>query len=352
MLRIVNSYYSNKIESEGTHPIDIERASKKDFSTNANEKKLQLLSLAYIQTQKEIEDYFANDDSISPYSKSFILSAHEKLYSKEGMGAFLDIESNGKSLTMVPGAMRSYDVEVGRHIAPEKDLLPTLMNQYESLYGSSLGKHRLSEKLLYALSSHHRLTWIHPFLDGNGRTSRLVLDGVFCHIKLPGYGLWNISRGLARNSNEYKTRLSNADIQRQGDLDGRGPLSNKALIEFNDFMLDCMLDQIRYIGKYLKLNELSSRLDKYVAKSWQNELSTEPLPKYSDIIFRHLLLNGEASRGSIAGVIGVSERTSRAIMSKLADMDYITSDTPKSAIRLKFKAHLASHLFPELIPEK
>lgn len=30
-LRTINSYYSNKIESEGTHPIDIERAMKNDF---------------------------------------------------------------------------------------------------------------------------------------------------------------------------------------------------------------------------------------------------------------------------------------------------------------------------------
>ena len=33
LLRIVNSYYSNRIESQGTHPIDIEKAMRQEFST-------------------------------------------------------------------------------------------------------------------------------------------------------------------------------------------------------------------------------------------------------------------------------------------------------------------------------
>ena len=31
LLRVTNSYYSNRIESEGTHPIHIEKAMKKEF---------------------------------------------------------------------------------------------------------------------------------------------------------------------------------------------------------------------------------------------------------------------------------------------------------------------------------
>ena len=34
LLKITNSYYSNRIESEGTHPIDIEKAMKKEFSNS------------------------------------------------------------------------------------------------------------------------------------------------------------------------------------------------------------------------------------------------------------------------------------------------------------------------------
>jgi hypothetical protein len=35
-------------------------------------------------------------------------------------------------------------------------------------------------------------------------------------MKLEGYGLWNISRGLARDVKEYQRYLSYADMKRQG----------------------------------------------------------------------------------------------------------------------------------------
>ena len=44
-------------------------------------------------------------------------------------------------------------------------------------------------------------------------------------------GLWSVSRGLARGLNsrqEYKQMMDHADMVRQGDLDGRGNLSQGA----------------------------------------------------------------------------------------------------------------------------
>ena len=56
LLRVINCYYSNKIESEGTHPINIEKALNKEFKDDSKEKELQFLALAYIETQKYLED--------------------------------------------------------------------------------------------------------------------------------------------------------------------------------------------------------------------------------------------------------------------------------------------------------
>lgn len=50
-IALVNNYYSNLIESEGTHPIDISRAINKVFSDQASEQSKQRLSLAYRDTQ-------------------------------------------------------------------------------------------------------------------------------------------------------------------------------------------------------------------------------------------------------------------------------------------------------------
>jgi organic radical activating enzyme len=70
LLRKVNSYYSNQIESEGTHPIDIDKATRQEFSTNSKEKQLQQLSLVHIEVQKYVESYFTENQT--PYSREFI----------------------------------------------------------------------------------------------------------------------------------------------------------------------------------------------------------------------------------------------------------------------------------------
>ena len=172
MLRNVNSYYSNQIESEGTHPVDIEKAMRKEYSSNEKKKRLQMLSIAHIKVQEEIENDVNLD--INPITKEYIKKVHNLFYSKEAMDSFCKIELKNKNqeliryVDMLPGEIRTTDVEVGKHLAPKYEEVDYLLNMFETLY--KLPKYKTkSEKLIYALSSHHRLVWIHPFLDGNGR---------------------------------------------------------------------------------------------------------------------------------------------------------------------------------------
>lgn len=352
LLRKVNSYYSNQIESEGTHPIDIDRASREEFSGDSKEKQLQLLSLVHIEVQKYVEHYFENNDK-TPFSKAFILDVHHQLYSHPDMASFLKIEDiqNHTTIEMRPGELRERDVRIGQHIAPDPEALLSLFSKYELLY--TLPQHTTqARKIIYAMASHHRLMWLHPFLDGNGRTARLVLDGIFSSIDLKGYGLWNISRGLSRQSEEYKKYLALADIVRQGDLDGRGALSSKNFHAYIRFMLETALDQVEFMSKNLKMNSLHDRIEKYIQLSKEGLIGDKPLPKYSEFLFKELLIVGAVPRGKVADIIGTKERTARTLIKELTEMDYLESDTPKSAIRLKFNAYFASYIFPELIPQR
>ena len=54
LLRVVNSYYSNLIEGNGTHPIDIERAMAGDYSSNEQKRDLQIESRIHIEVQRKI----------------------------------------------------------------------------------------------------------------------------------------------------------------------------------------------------------------------------------------------------------------------------------------------------------
>jgi len=344
LLRKVNSYYSNQIESEGTHPIDIDKATRQEFSSDSKEKQLQQLSIVHIEVQKYVEKYF--NDGQTPFHSAFILDVHRKLYAHPDMAHFLQIEDkeNNTIIEMIPGELRESNVRVG----PE---LSSFFNKYELLY--RIPNHATqAKKVIFALASHHRLMWIHPFLDGNGRTARLVLDGIFTSMALEGYGLWNISRGLSRHSEDYKRYLALADMPRQGDLDSRGALSTKAFISYVKFMLEVALDQVNFMNQNLKINSLHERIERYVRLSKEGFFDTKPLPKYSELLFKELLMVGEVPRGKVMDIIHTKDRTATTLIKELIQMDFLESDTPKSAIRLKFNAHFASYIFPELIPQK
>lgn len=350
LLRITNSYYSNRIESEGTHPISIEKAMRKEFKEDAKEKNLQLLSLSHIRTQKEVETLIAG--GVSAFDAEFVKSIHRSFYADPQLDSFLEAmdEKEQQPIRMIPGELRTYDVYIGKHIAPNADTVPGLMGEFQHLYESSTKHLPHSTKLVYALSSHHRLAWIHPFLDGNGRTSRLALDAAIMSSGLQGYGLWNMSRGLARSVDEYKRELQYADMERQGATDGRGALSLMTLSHFVDYMLDIAMDQVRFMGGCLKMDKLSQRIEHYVILSRSGMFGIQPLPKYTEGVFKHLLLNGSSSKGAITSALGISERTGTTLFRELSIAGVITSDSVKGPISMRFTMHMASYIFPDLFP--
>lgn len=100
----------------------------------------------------------------------------------------------------------------------------------------------LGQAVMAAVCAHHRLLWIRPFVDGNGRTARLHTHLTLTALGLT-HGLWSPLRGMARDHETYYTRLNNADLERRNDLDGRGPLSQEELVAFAIWLLDVCLDQ-------------------------------------------------------------------------------------------------------------
>jgi Fic family protein len=92
------------------------------------------------------------------------------------------------------------------------------MRRFEEAYASNLLSK--TQRLISCAAAHHRLLWIHPFLDGNGRVARLMSHAMLLRLDV-GNSLWSIARGLARHVNEYKSALTHADGERQNDYDGR-----------------------------------------------------------------------------------------------------------------------------------
>ncbi|HEY4368680.1 MAG TPA: Fic family protein [Steroidobacteraceae bacterium] len=343
LVRSMNCYYSNLIEGHNTHPRDIDRALAEDYSADPHKRDLQLEARAHIEVQRMIDA--RADFPKPPASRAFIEWTHREFCSRLP-NTLLTVENpdTHERLQVVPGESRQRGVAVGRHVPPSAEDLPAFMDRFEQVYASErLTKPR---RAVAAAAAHHRLLWIHPFLDGNGRVTRLMSHAMLLDLGV-GSALWSISRGLARRSTEYKRLLMAADAPRKGDLDGRGALSQSALIDFCAFFLECCLDQVRYMRELLEPAELQRRIELYV----RDEEAAARLPKRSFALLREALLSGDLDRGRVPRLIDVSERTARRVISALVEKKLLVSESHKAPLRLGFPIDVVERWFPRLYPD-
>jgi Fic family protein len=346
LVRVMNCYYSNLIEGHNTTPREIERAMDNELDQAPERRNLQLEARAHIRLQREIDQLFAAGDLPPPTSIDFIRWLHREFYI-EATEEMMTIRGNNRTLIMVPGQFRQNadeDVDVGRHIPPSSERVADFMNHFASQYRMD----RLGEgsRIIAIPAAHHRFNYIHPFLDGNGRVSRLMSHAMALHAGVGAYGLWSISRGLARgleSRGDYKRMMDHADMPRQGDLDGRGNLSRRALTDFTVWFLKICVDQVRFMNGLFELETLLARLKIYVEK---RNLKAEALP-----MLEQALIRGELPRGDASRITGLKERAARDLLASLIDDGILKSDTPKGAVSLRFPLHSVEILFPSLFPE-
>lgn len=215
--------------------------------------------------------------------------------------------------------------------------------RFEEVY-SKLGK---TETILSAAAAHHRLVWIHPFLDGNGRVARLISHATLLEALDTG-AVWSIARGLARNVDAYKGHLAACDQPRQNDLDGRGSLSEENLSKFTQFFLEVCLDQVTFMEALMQPDQLRAR----ILLTAEEEIRLGRLPPKSGAVLEALLYRGELPRGDAAAIVGTGERQARRVVSAMIDQGVLVSESTRAPLRLAFPAARASRWMPGLFPEK
>ena len=353
LLRIINSYYSNLIEGHNTHPYDIVRAMQQEYDTEPAKRNLQLESVAHILVQRMMEEQLLAEPVVNIAGQEFLCSLHREFFKRlpEEFRVMRNPES-GRESRVVPGELRIEPVKVGQHEPPGHDGLAVFMARFGEAYAPD--KHHGANKLVAAAAAHHRLMWIHPFLDGNGRVARLFTEAYLHRIPVHGFGLWSVSRGLARRNTDYKAMLTWADAPRRNDLDGRGSLSNEGLVKFCRFFLEICLDQVNYMGTLLQLDGLVERVRKYVqlrgAAMIPNPPGADSLKVEAAKMLQEVLLRGEVSRGEVIEASGLKERTGRNLLAQLVVEGLLVSDTPKGEVRIGFPIQAAGWFFPELYP--
>ncbi len=338
LVRAMNSYYSNRIEGHSTHPVHIARALRADFSDQPDIARRQRLALAHIQAEQRLEALIP-DEAQALHSHSLVL-AHQTLYEQLAPADRLTDEG----LPVAPGQLRTQDVAVSRHQPPTHAAVPAFLAHADARYSKPWG---LDALLVVAACAHHRLAWVHPFLDGNGRACRLHTHGVLRGVT---GGLWSVNRGFARQRDVYYRHLSEADMARQGDLDGRGNLSERMLLAWCEFFIDTCRDQVDLMAHMLDLPALKDRMGALVAiRAHQRHL---PAYRPEAILpLQHVLALGPVSRGEFVQMTGLGERTGRKVLTQLLADGLLQSDSPKGTVRIGFPLDTLGVLFPNLYPE-
>ncbi len=346
MVRIMNCYYSNLIEGHNTIPRDIERALANELDNDQTRRNLQIEARAHIRVQKLIDEMHTQNVLPEPASCDFLQWLHTEFY-RDASDEMLVIKQGQQDFKMVPGEFRSltvHDVAVGRHLPPSSETVANFMRHFEQRYRlETMGK---GSRILAMAAAHHRLAYIHPFPDGNGRVSRLMSHAMGLKAGIGAFGLWSISRGLARGLNsrqEYKQMMDYADSPRQGDLDGRGNLSQKALTEFARWFLSACIDQAKLMNSLFEFDQLANRLKIYTER--------QGLRPEAFFILQRILLQGEMPRGEAERVTGLKERSARMVLADLVKDGIVNSQTPKGPISLQFTSQSIDMLFPKLFAE-
>jgi Fic family protein len=117
------------------------------------------------------------------------------------------------------GRFREQPIYVGRHRPPHFREVPNLMDQFVSMLHENWDIHPHPTYLpAYAL---WRMNWIHPFIEGNGRTARAACYYLICLRAgqlLPGKKI--VPERIRENRGPYYAALQAADRHwEEGDFD-------------------------------------------------------------------------------------------------------------------------------------
>lgn len=330
VVRVMNSYYSHLIEGHHTTPADLDAVLRSAARGKPDRRELQQLHLAHLHTQAVVEQSLAAHPDEDITKADFIKELHASFYAGLPDVARQVRDQKGKMHLVAPGQWRGFNVSMGRHLAPRHEALPAFTGRFGRFYRPHVAD--TGAGLVACAAAQHRLVWIHPFADGNGRVARLFSQAWHWRSGVHAHGLWSVSRGLARRLVDYRAALSAADEKRRHDADGRGYLSESALAAFCRFYLETCVDQIDFMAERLAVDSLIRRITGYAELGE----ATGDLPKGSRYLLPDVCLRGEISRGDVARVINKSQRTAQTVIRVLLENGHLVSPSEKGLLRLGF----------------
>ncbi len=116
-----------------------------------------------------------------------------------------------------PGRYRSHGVTVGNYRPPATgEEVRRLMDEFVQWFNE--GEARELDPIVRAVVAHFFVVSIHPFGDGNGRTSRAVESFMLYRAGINAFGFYSLANFYYRHRDEYIDALTSARFRSDGDL--------------------------------------------------------------------------------------------------------------------------------------
>jgi Fic family protein len=343
-LRLINSYYSNLIEGHKTTIPDIEAALQNKFDLNPDNKYAQELCAAHVQVEKHFMQHLGSQPRPNICDRQFLCDLHAAFYAHLPEVHLYTHTGDGFSRFPVnPGQLRDVDVSVdGKTMhGPKCRDLPMLLASFAQAYAPE--RWHGDDRLIAMAASHHRLTWLHPFRDGNGRVTRLFSGLFLAASGINKSNLWSLSRGLSRNKKQYMFELWATDSPGENS---NHYFSEELLIDFCEYFFKICLDQIDFMGRLLQLDQIESRIDWYVQSRYhRNHQSIHP---EAAKLLRAVFMRGSIARGKAQEILNLSERSARRVVSALLDDGLLQSNSHRSPLTIGLPLVALPFYFPDL----
>lgn len=348
-LRFLNSYYSNLIEGHKTSVLEIEAALNKDFSADEEKRYAQELCAAHVRTERALMDDILSNPPENVCAFDFVGKIHKTFYDQlPPQHQYTHSQGGFTQFSVQPGKMRDGYVSLdgGRTAhGPSPQDLPEKFEEFTRLYQPS--DFHGDERLIAAAASHHRLGWLHPFRDGNGRVTRLFSGLYMACIGINRGNLWSLSRGFSRDKHWYMTNLQSADSP-SNDHQSFDPAF---FADYCLYFLEVCLDQIKFMEKILSLHRIDARIEGYIRDREAIRGALKPLDPRSGKLLKALFLQGEIPRReaqAILGMEGQSERHARRIVSQMVQEGLVWADSHRAPLKIGFPTHVLRYYFPDL----
>lgn len=349
-LRLLNSYYSNLIEGHKSSLLAIEQALEKRYDPNSDKRYAQDLCAAHILAEAELADLLESGAKDNVAGPVFLKRIHSTFYRHLAPDHLFTHEGNGfTDIPVLPGEFRDRPIAVGPNAAMGAAIGPEPGEELErgmARFAEDYDQRRFhgDERLIAMAAAHHRLTWLHPFRDGNGRVTRLFSTLYMAGCNINRSNLWSLSRGLSRRKEEYMVNLFSCDPAPEGAVspDERSEL----LAGLVEFFFEVCLDQINFMGRLLSLQTIDERIEWFVdANSTKKGGKLHP---DASRLLRAAFMRGEIPRGEAGTIINKAPSTARKVVRDLVDAGLLISKTPKSALRVALPTKALPFYFPDL----